>query len=451
MAQTICDAVTALLCCEDQLYLAQRQPWLQSFPGYHAFPGGKVDDGDAEGTALPPLLAAHDARLMRALARELDEELGYDLIAAARDGEVLAVHSAARALTPPGGGGRRFDTHFYLIRLRSRPAFALHPEEHSSSEWATRAEWLRRHDAGELLVAPPTLRVLTALEDPLNPRFIDLNADHLLGDPPLIESLRGVRMILVRSHTLPPATHTNCFLLGDDGAHRVLVDPSPCSTAEMERLLERVAELGFSEVFLTHHHPDHRQRADEIARRAGVPIGMSADTAQRLQRLQPGIFEGLQLKLYGDGDVLTQWLGQPVRTLAVPGHDEGQLALMPDNRAWCIVGDLIQGVGTVVVGGPEGDMAKYYASLERIIALAPRVIYPSHGFALGGTFYLQKTLQHRRQREAQIKQLFDEGVAPEDMTARIYADVDPRLLPLARLNIDSHLKKMRAEGLLVRA
>ena len=66
----------------------------------------------------------------------------------------------------------------------------------------------------------------------------------VLGDPPLIESLRGVRMILVRSHTLPPATHTNCFLLGDDGAHRVLVDPSPCSTAEMERLLARVAELG---------------------------------------------------------------------------------------------------------------------------------------------------------------------------------------------------------------
>jgi len=49
--------------------------------------------------------------------------------------------------------------------------------------------------------------------------------------------------------------------------------------------------------------------------------------------------------------------------------DEGQLALMPENRAWCIVSDLYQGVGTVVIAAPEGNMRKYFASLRKVIDL----------------------------------------------------------------------------------
>jgi glyoxylase-like metal-dependent hydrolase (beta-lactamase superfamily II) len=119
---------------------------------------------------------------------------------------------------------------------------------------------------------------------------------------------------------------------------------------------------------------------------------------------------------------------------------------MPDNHAWCLVGDLIQGIGTVVIAAPEGDMAKYFATLERVIALNPRVIYPSHGGALGGTHYLEQTLRHRRAREAQIKSLIDSGLSVEQTLAEVYTGLDPRLLPLARMNIESHLVKLRAEG-----
>ncbi|MFX7571055.1 hypothetical protein ABTJ55_19950, partial [Acinetobacter baumannii] len=86
--------------------------------------------------------------------------------------------------------------------------------------------------------------------------------------------------------------------------------------------------------------------------------------------------KGIEVRLYRDGDEVTQWNRQPVRALAVPGHHEGQLALMPDDRAWCIVGDLIQGIGTVVIAPPEGNMRRYFASMERVIGLGPRAIYP---------------------------------------------------------------------------
>ena len=173
---------------------------------------------------------------------------------------------------------------------------------------------------------------------------------------------------------------------------------------------------------------------------------MSADTRTRIVAKLPRFLDGLSVKTWTDGDVVTRWLGQPLRVLAVPGHDEGQLALMPDSRAFCIVGDLIQGVGTVVIAAPEGDMRKYFATLEKVIALNPRVIYPSHGTALGGVFYLEQTLKHRRAREAQIKALNEGGRSIEEMLAELYQGIDPRLLPLARMNIDSHLAKLRTEA-----
>jgi endoribonuclease LACTB2 len=226
------------------------------------------------------------------------------------------------------------------------------------------------------------------------------------------------------------------------------VDPSPNSKEELERLLAAAGEIGFDEVFLTHHHPDHNQFADEIARRTGVPVGMSADTEARMRAKRPGFFKDIQVRNHAEGEELTRWLGQPVRAYAVPGHDEGQLALMPDNRAWCIVGDLIQGVGTVVIAPPEGNMRKYFATLRQVIALKPAAIYPSHGIGMGSTHYLEAALQHREQREAQIHGLFDAGSSEDQILAEVYKDVDPRLLPFARINIQSHLEKLREDGVI---
>ncbi|HVT35151.1 MAG TPA: hypothetical protein VHE37_06195, partial [Nevskiaceae bacterium] len=159
-------------------------------------------------------------------------------------------------------------------------------------------------------------------------------------------------------------------------------------------------------------------------------------------------FEGLTINTYREGDVVCRWLGEPVRVLEVPGHDEGQLALMPDSRAWCIVGDLIQGIGTVVIAKPEGNMRKYLASLRKIIELKPRAIFPSHGLGLGGVHRLEETVKHRLAREEQIRAHLAEGKTPDQMLPLIYSDIDPRLLPLARMNIESHLDKLREDGVI---
>lgn len=442
----IVDAVTAVLLCDGEMLMVRRQPFLSAFPGYHAFPGGKIDAADSDGIALPVFCEGYEPRLLRSLLREIVEELAVDL---AQEPEVR-IRPLGVALTPQKLPVR-FNTHFFAIELSRKPVFKVDLHEIHSAEWATPAQWLARYRDGQLLLAPPTYAVVETFAT-------NASADGVPGldftkrfefELPLIEAVQGVRNILVRSHTLPPAEHTNCFLLGDSQSHRILVDPSPADDAEMDKLCALVDRFGIHEVFLTHHHPDHHERAPDIARRLGVPIGMSEDTQQRLfAKKGMDYFHGLAVHHYREGDVICRWLGRAVHVLEVPGHDEGHLALMPEDRAWCIVGDLIQGIGTVVIAKPEGDMRKYFATLERLIALDPRVIIPSHGLALGTVYRLEETLKHRHQREQQVLSLWREGKDLEAMLAVIYAGLDPRLLVLARMNIDSHLDKLRAEGVL---
>jgi len=447
----IVDAVTVALIQGGELFMVRRHPGMSVFPGFHAFPGGKVDKEDADLPLPHPVLAMHPPRLMRALHRELQEELGYDLFGACEQGLVQRIVKIGVALTPPVQP-LRFNTHFYKIVLAARPTLWVDTRESVDHFWATPALLWQRYENGELLLAPPTIAALKAFAD--NPDCEDVPGLHFefreQTELPMVEPQRGLRMIFVRSNTIPPATHTNCFLLGDAQSHRILVDPSPNSREELEKLKAYCERMYIHEVFLTHHHPDHREYADELARHFHAPLGLSQDTYDRI-KAKSGMkfFEGLTINTYREGDVVCRWLGHPVRVHEVPGHDEGQLALMPDNRAWCIVSDLIQGVGTVVIARPEGNMRKYFASLRKIIELNPQVIYPSHGGALGGVHRLEETLKHRELREQQVLTCHREGRTAEDMLSLIYKDLaDARLLPLARMNIESHLEKLREDGVI---
>lgn len=450
-ASKIVDAVTVVLMHGGEIYMIQRGHAMSVFPGFHAFPGGKVDKTDSDDPLSQPELAGHSPRLLRALQRELLEELGFDLFTACAAGHVERLCEVGIALTPPVQP-IRFNTHFYKIVLRERPTFLLDEGECAAGLWGAPAALLQRYEEGELLVAPPTLAGLTAFAadagcEQVPGLHFEMRERHEL---PMVEAQRGVRMIWVRSNTIPPAEHTNCFLLGDAQSHRILVDPAPANDEEMGKLIALCQRMVIHEVFLTHHHPDHRERADQIARHFNAPLGLSQDTYDRIKaKLGMSYFEGLTINTYREGDVVCRWLGQPVRVYEVPGHDEGQLALMPDNRAWCIVSDLIQGIGTVVIAKPEGNMRKYFASLRKVIEMKPRVIYPSHGSAQGSVYRLEETLRHREMREQQVLGFHRDGKSVEEMLALIYKDLpDPRLLPLARMNIESHLDKLREDGAL---
>ncbi|MGZ3810065.1 MAG: MBL fold metallo-hydrolase, partial [Bacteriovorax sp.] len=267
---------------------------------------------------------------------------------------------------------------------------------------------------------------------------------------PMIESLHGVRQFLPLSNTFPPANRTNAFIIGDgldETSPKLLIDPSPKDEAELKKFLKAALKIGFDSIFLTHHHPDHYQFAAEMAREFNVGIELSADTLARIkERSGEHYFAGIALTLRKEGDIVTKSLGKNIRVYEVPGHDEGQLALAPDDLNWFLAGDLIQTIGTVVIQAPEGDMKKYFHTLERVIALGPKNIIPSHGIIVGGTHKLEETLKHRRMREDQILSLVHEGKTMNEMIEVIYKGLEASLIPYAERTIEAHLKKLREEG-----
>ena len=111
-----------------------------------------------------------------------------------------------------------------------------------------------------------------------------------------------------------------------------------------------------------------------------------------------------------------------------------------------IVSDLIQTVGTVVIQSPEGNMTKYFDSLERVIQMNPKVVIPSHGIAMGGVDKLKVTLEHRRMREKQIKELWFSGKNEEQILNNVYEGLEEKLIPYAKRTISAHLEKIKSEN-----
>ncbi|TNE96311.1 MAG: MBL fold metallo-hydrolase [Deltaproteobacteria bacterium] len=439
-------SVSAIFTHRDKLFYMTRQNYLSVFPGYTAFPGGKVDKSDSNKSINNELVRTFEPALIHALSRECQEELNFDLIGALEFGDILDIKMIGIAVTPEFNP-YRFENYYFKIELDSEIDFNVDDNEAAEAGWISPDQLLARYDNAEIMAVPPTVGIIRTLADDIKYKGeLKLTLPH---DPetevPMIESIKGVRQFLPLSNTFPPANRTNCFLIGDD-REGVLVDPSPRDEIEKSKLLKSLRHFIVDEIFITHHHPDHHEFAVDMARTLDVPMGMGKWTYERIKKLWgEDYFHDRKIKFYEEGDVLTTSLGKKVLVYEVPGHDEGQLALAPETMSWFLVGDLIQTVGTVVIGGEEGDMAKYFTSLQKVIDHNPRFIIPSHGIALGGTNKLSMTLKHRMMREEQIAKLHAEGKTKQQMLEIVYEGLDKALQKYAMKTIEAHLKKLGLE------
>lgn len=438
------ESVSAVFTTQDQVFFIKRQNYLAVFPGYYAMPGGKVDQTDSTESLPGSIWPAHiKPQVLHALIREVKEELNYDLLEEIAKGEVLSIDDIGIAITPEFNP-YRFKNYYIKITLKNPKEFNIDINEAEFGEWNTPKNLVDRYRAGLVLAVPPAVTLLKTFEqNPQHNTPIDMTLPH---DPetevPMIESICGVRQYLPLSHTFPPANRTNSFIIGDDDQVKYLIDPSPRDEVELAKFLKSVDKVGFDRIFITHHHPDHYEFSRDIALRYKVPMEMSQFTYTIIGEKY---FEGIEINLRKEGDVITKSLGQDVRVYEVPGHDEGQLALAPDNMSWFLAGDLIQTIGTVVIGGPEGDMQKYFHSLNRVITLNPKNIIPSHGIIIGGTNKIVQTLQHRQEREDQIKELLGMGRSVNEILEVIYVGLKPELLPYALKTIEAHITKIHNE------
>jgi glyoxylase-like metal-dependent hydrolase (beta-lactamase superfamily II) len=331
----------------------------------------------------------------------------------------------------------RFDAWFFMAPLPAGERADVWAGELSGGGFVPAARALSLWERGEILLHPPQLHPLRVLA---------------AGDPPSADLLRaptdrarriefqgGFVLVALRTPTLPPATHTNAWIVPADGGVAV-VDPGAPEAAEQERLfaaLDAMADEGSrpTAVWLTHAHPDHVGAAAAVAARYRVPV--------RAHALAAGRVSGVPVEPVRDGDLL----GGRFLVLATPGHAREHLAFLDERTGALLCGDLVSTLSTIVIDPSEGDMAEYVAQLERVRALAPRTLYPAHGPpATDAVARLGSYLAHRREREQRVVAALREGGSLAAVTTAAYADTPAALPTVAERSCLSILEKLRREG-----
>jgi ribonuclease/clavin/mitogillin len=270
----------------------------------------------------------------------------------------------------------------------------------------------------------------------------------------LHEPSPGLRWLDLRTPTLPPATHTRCFILGL-GALTV-VDPGSPYPDEQQRLADALEVLQrqghqVARVLLTHHHHDHVAGIPPFLRR-GVPLWAHPATAPLIKLAAlPGAPRVTHVVAADDAqrDALPDAPGWSLHH--TPGHASGHLALWHADTHTLLCADLLANGSTILIDPPDGDMGRYLRSLERIRDLRPRALIPSHGAPFPDPVAaIQGYIDHRRRREALILDAVRarRALLP-DIIPLAYADTPPTAWPLATRSALAHLLHLRSQNLIV--
>jgi glyoxylase-like metal-dependent hydrolase (beta-lactamase superfamily II) len=136
-------------------------------------------------------------------------------------------------------------------------------------------------------------------------------------------------------------------------------------------------------------------------------------------------------------------------TVLTPGHSSDSVCLLLRADRALLTGDTILGRGTTVVAYPDGRLADYLDSLERLRDLAAQdidVLLPGHGPVLDEPLVVvDYYLRHRRERLEQVRAALADGATDaKDVVRRVYADVDPVLWSAAERSVRAQLEYLRA-------
>jgi len=248
-----------------------------------------------------------------------------------------------------------------------------------------------------------------------------------------------VRRIVAENPGMMTGPGTNTYLVGIDEI--AVIDPGPGEASH----LDAIAGCGGDRIrwiLLTHTHEDHSPGA----------VGLKKLTGAEILAFGPGDGKG-KVRLdgtLGDGAVIeaTEF---HLTALHTPGHASNHLCYLLNEERTLFTGDHIMQGSTVVIGPPDGDMAAYFASLEKLKTIRPRLraIAPGHGHLIEDPMAtIDEYIEHRRAREKQVLDaLRSRGTATiAEIVEDIYTDVAPELHPVARRSVWAHLRKLADDG-----
>lgn len=249
-----------------------------------------------------------------------------------------------------------------------------------------------------------------------------------------------IRRVVARNPGPFTFTGTGTYLVGHGEV--AVIDPGPDLPEHLDALLRAVQGERVTHIVVTHTHADHSPLARPLAQATGATVyGRSAVVTHDDEPLEAGDDLAFRPDVpLEDGDRLTG-PGWTLETVATPGHASNHLCFrLPEENA-LFSGDHVMGWSTTVVSPPDGDMGDYLASLDKVAALNPATLWPTHGAPVTDPApFIAAYRQHRLDREAQVLARLAGGPSTiRTMVPILYAAVDRRLWPAAAHSVWAHL------------
>jgi glyoxylase-like metal-dependent hydrolase (beta-lactamase superfamily II) len=249
----------------------------------------------------------------------------------------------------------------------------------------------------------------------------------------------GVRRLTAPNPGMMTGPGTNTYLIGT--SELAVIDPGPEVVVHQSAIAAAAEEIGgaIRWILVTHHHLDHAPGARLLAEFTDAPvIGYG------------GAAEFVPDERVDDGWMLSG-AGFNLRALHTPGHASDHLCWILDDPSMLFTGDHVMHGSTVVIRPPDGDMTVYLESLAKVADLEPavRAIAPGHGRVITEPrASVGDIIEHRLEREAIVVQALGSVSSGtlDELLPLVYGDVEQKLLPVARMSLWAHLRRLRDLG-----
>ncbi len=240
---------------------------------------------------------------------------------------------------------------------------------------------------------------------------------------------------------------TNSYVVGSGEV--AVIDPGPADQSHLEAIANAIKGERLAFILITHSHRDHCEGARGLQALAGGEIAAFGPTGTARGAAAPGLSydfvdpDFMPDRMLADGDTV-RGRGFALDVLHMPGHAPDHLCFALVGKRTMFTGDHVMGWNTTVIAPPEGNLADFLASLERLMQRHDKIFLPAHGGRIQTPQRVVKAyIMHRQWREQTILACLDEGICTvPHIVARLYGTLDAGLKGAAALSVLAHLEHL---------
>lgn len=245
---------------------------------------------------------------------------------------------------------------------------------------------------------------------------------------------------------------TNTYLVGRGRV--AVIDPGPSDERHLAAIAEATRGERVSHILITHSHRDHCDGAFALQKLLGGEVMSFGPTGGSRGAGAPGLGEAfvdpdfVPDRALADGDVIK--VGNvTLDVLHTPGHAPDHLCFALVGQRTVFTGDHVMGWNTTVIAPPEGSMARFMSSLEKLLPRHDKIFLPGHGGRVQTPQRVVKAyIMHRQWREQTILACLEDGVSTiPRIVAKIYGELNADLKAAASLSVLAHLEHLIGRGL----